>query len=238
MDFVYDLKGNIVFDMDEVLVNIFPVVYAYYVTNAHKFKDFIEPRKLTGEDMDGINNRRHNDIRVTLLKPDYNSLSEDKISQVIKRMRNTKADKELWKTDIYKNLSPTDLGRTLMYETVINDPKIESVTILTFSSNEILNKHKQQFVDRFFKHHKIKMVPVNGFGSGSKVKKSDVMKKLGIKWDVFVDDMPYNIMDFAENFEDIKDRMFFMPKFGYNKLTEEQIKYIADKGAIFNYYST
>jgi hypothetical protein len=236
MDFLYDLRGNLVFDMDEVLVNIFPIVYAYYIKNADKFKDFFEPKKLTEEGMDMINTRSHHDVRVSLLKPEYSSLSDDKIDEVIKRIRATKADKELWSTDIYRNLSTTELGKTLMYNSVIDNPKVESVTILTFSSSDVLNKHKQQFVDRFLKHPKIKMVPVNGFGKNGKVKKSDVMKKLGIDWSVFVDDMPYNIMDFARNFENIKDKMFFMPKFGYNRLTEEQVKFITDRGAVFNYY--
>jgi hypothetical protein len=237
MDFLYDLRGNLVFDMDEVLVNIFPVVYAYYVNNSSKFKDFIEPKKLTAEDMDLINTRKHHDLRATLLKPEFATLPEDKLDEVLRRMRSTNADRELWKTDIYRNLSPSNLGKALMYSSVINKPEIESVTILTFSSGEILNRHKQSFVDRYFSHPKIKMVPVNGFGKNKKIKKSDALKKLGIKWDVFVDDMVYNIMDFAENFESIKDKLLFMPKFGYNQLTDEQLKFISDKGGILNYYN-
>jgi hypothetical protein len=237
MQFLYDLRGNLVFDMDEVLVNIFPIVYAYYVTNASKFKEFISPKKLTEEDMDLINRRQHQDLRMNLLKPEFQSLGESRQLEILRKMRNTKADREFWKSNFYKNLSPTELGRTLMYSSIIDRKEVTSVTILTFSSSEQLNINKQAFVDKYFNHPKIKMVPVNGFGkSGSKIKKSDVMKKLGIDWNVFVDDMPYNIMDFAENFESIKDKLFFMPKFGYNQLSEEQIKYITDKGGIIQYY--
>jgi hypothetical protein len=236
MDFLYDLKGNLVFDMDEVLVNIFPTVYAYYITNQKKFEEYISPRRLTEDDMDGINNRKNSDLRFELLKPEILSLPEQKLKEVLKKIKNSKEDKLYWKSDIYKHLSPTDLGRTLMYTSVIDKDDIKSVTILTYSSSDELNRHKQNFVDRYFKHPKIKMVPVNGFGRDSKIKKSDVMKKTGIDWDVFVDDMPYNIMDFAENYDNIKDKMFLMPKFGYNKLTQEQLDYISNKGAILQYY--
>ncbi len=238
MDFLYDLRGNIIFDMDEILVNIFPTVYAYYVNNTQtKFKEFLQPRKLTEFDMDIINQRRHHDVRIELLRPEFSSLPENKQMEVLKRMRTTKADRDYWKTDIYRNLEPTQLGKMLMYSSVIDRPEIKTVTILTFSSSNELNQNKQAFVNKYFNHSKIKLVPVNGFGkNGSRIKKSDVMKKTGIDWDVFFDDMKYNIMDFAENYQSIKDKIFFMPKFGYNKLSEEEIKYITDRGGVIQYY--
>jgi hypothetical protein len=237
MDFLYDLSGNLVFDMDEVLVNIFPTVYAYYLNHIESFKEFLEPKKLTEMDMDIINQRKDHELRITLLKSQYSELPIEKKMEIVKKIRSTKADREFWKSNIYRNLSPSDLGKQLMYESIINNPKILSVTILTFSSSDELNAHKKAFVDKYFNHPKIKLVPVNGYGKTKGTKKSDVMKKLKINWNVFVDDMVYNIMDFAENFEDIKDKLFFMPKFGYNHLTPEQIKYITDKGGVVSYYA-
>jgi len=233
MNFLDNISGHIVFDMDEILVNIFPTVFMYYKINVDKFKPYLKADSIY--DMDTINQRKEHDIRHHLLKGEYANLPEDQIKAILEKMRSFKADRDLWKSNMYRYIEPSQLGKAIMEHRFIHRPDILSITILTFSSSEKLNEHKQAYVEKYFNNHKIKLVPVNGFGK-KKIKKSDKLKQLKLPWDVFVDDMPYNIEDFVENF-DITGKKLFSPKFGYNKFSDEFLNKIKEKGGTFEYYT-
>jgi hypothetical protein len=232
MDFLDNISGHIVFDMDEILVNIFPTVFMYYKKNADKFKPYLTDHSIY--DMDTINQRKEHDIRHHLLKGEYYNLPEEEITNILEKLRGYKADRELWNSNMYRYIEPTDLGKAIMEHRFIRREDILSITILTFSSSEVLNENKRLYVEKYFNNPKIKLVPVNGFGK-RKIKKSDKLKALKLPWDVFVDDMPYNIKDFVENF-DITGKKLFSPKFGYNKFSEEFLNKIKEKGGTFEYY--
>jgi len=168
-----------------------------------------------------------------MLRPEYASSSQAQKRKIVEDMRSRRKDLEFWENDFYAGLQPTKFGRGVMSPEFIDRDDVKSVTILTFSSSDKLNENKAKFIAKFFNHPKIKMVPVNGFGRNSRVKKSDVMKEIGGNWDVFVDDMLYNIRDFAENFKDIKGKKFFSPDLGYNHMPQELLDIIESKGASY-----
>jgi uncharacterized protein YxeA len=233
MNFLNNIKGHIVFDMDEILVDIFPTVFEFYMNNTDRFQPYM--RSDSPYTKETINQRADHDIRHLLLKDEYRSLSYDQIKEILAEMFNFDGDRDLWSLDMYQGLTPTRLGKAVMDPSFIDREDILSVTILTFSSSETLNDHKRRYKKLYFNHPKITLVPVNGFGR-DKMKKSDMVKKLGMEWDAFIDDMPYNIKDFVENFEDIRGKKLYSPLYGYNKLSDEFIKKIEEKGGTFEYY--
>jgi hypothetical protein len=235
-DLLRSFKGNIVFDMDEVLVDIFPKIFIYIKMNINKYAPYLDDKGLQFTDSDSINKiRLESDIREFLMKDEYKNLPQEEKKEIVKKMRALKVDKDIWTGNLYHRLSPNKMGRAMIDPSFIDRDDILSVTILTFSSSKKLNENKAHFVKTHFNHPKIRMVPVNGFGS-RKVRKSDQFKKLKIGWDVFVDDMPYNIEDFADNFKDISGKRLVSPKFSYNEIQKELIDRIHSKGATFEYY--
>jgi hypothetical protein len=233
-DILDELSGDVVFDMDEVLVDIFPTVFMHFQKNIEKYEPYLVRDGVF--DIDTINRRRDHDIRVHLMKGEYHSLPRDQRRLVVEKLRAKKVDREYWKSDMYANLSPTGLGRAVMDGRFISGPRIRSVTILTFSSSEALNEHKRRFVEKYFNHPKIKLVPVMFGTKAKRSTKSDKLKRLKLNWDVFVDDMEYNIRDFAEGFEDIRGKRLISPDFGYNHPSEELLRLIAEKGATYERY--
>lgn len=226
-DVLDEMSGDVVFDMDEVLVDIFPTVFMHFQRNIEKYEPYLTRDNVF--DIDTINRRKDHDLRVHLMKGDYHRLPHDQRRDIVERIRAKKIDRDYWKSDMYANLSPTGMGRAIMEPKFISGTRIRSVTILTFSSSEKLNEHKRRFVEKHFNHPKIKLVPVNGFGK-NRIRKSDKMKKLKLNWDHFVDDMEYNIRDFAENFPDLTGKVLYSPDMGYNQPSEELIKLIESKG--------
>jgi hypothetical protein len=226
-DVLDEMSGDVVFDMDEVLVDIFPTVFMHFQRNIDKYEPYLLKDGVF--DVDTINRRRENDLRVHLMKGEYLNLPSEQRREIVERIRAKKVDRDYWRSDMYTNLSPTGMGRGIMESRFISGPRIRSVTILTFSSSEKLNEHKRRFVEKYFKHPKIKLVPVNGFGK-NRISKSDKMKKLKLGWDSFVDDMEYNIRDFAESFPDLTGKRLYSPDMGYNQPSEELIKLIESKG--------
>lgn len=227
------LRGDVVFDMDEVLVDIFPRVFEHIHDNRDRYMPYIDPdlRGLTRSDARSINKiREHHDLRVFLMADQFRSMPAESIHDIVEDMRMMPADREMWEGNIYAGLTPTSLGRMAMEDSFIDRDDIASVTILTFSSGEKLNEAKARFVRMYFDHPKIRLIPVMGFGA-RRVRKSDAAKDMGIHWDAFVDDMVYNIEDFAENFGNIYGRRFFMPDFSYNSVPEELLRKIESRGA-------
>jgi hypothetical protein len=233
-DMLDTLSGDVVFDMDEVLVDIFPTVFMHFQTRLDSYAPYLVKDNVF--DFDTINRRKDHDLRVHLMKGEYYNLPKDQRRLVVDKIRAKKVDMEYWKSDMYANLHPTGLGKAVMEGRFISGPRIRSVTILTFSSSEKLNEHKMRFVEKYLNHPKIKLVPVMFGTRGKRSTKSDKLKNLGLNWDVLVDDMEYNIRDFAESFEDIRGKRLISPDFGYNQPSEELLRLIAEKGATYERY--
>jgi len=233
-DVLDQLSGDVVFDMDEVLVDIFPKVFMHFQRNIEKYEPYLTKDNVF--DVDTINRRKEHDLRVHLMKGEYYNLPREKRDEVVQTIRAKKVDRDYWKSDMYVNLSPTGLGRGVMDHRFIGREDVRSVTILTFSSSEKLNEHKRAFLAKYFNHRKIKMVPVMLATPKRKSTKSGMMKKLKLNWDCFVDDMEYNIRDFAESFPDLTGKRLFSPNMGYNEPSEELLKTMESKGGRYHRY--
>jgi hypothetical protein len=238
MDFLNKISGTIVFDMDEVLVDIMPKFFDYVLSSINDYAPFLDSRELQFSNSKDINFiREESDIREFLFKKEYRDLSFDEKRKIIKSIRNLEVDKKFWKSNFYFGLHTTDLGNKIMESSFIEREDIKQIVILTFSTGKELTLNKKKYVDKHLNHKKIKLIPVSGFGN-EKAKKSDFLKKNKISWDVFVDDMIFNIKDFVENFSDINGKKFFMPEFSYNKIDEKLMEEIKLKGASLEYYKT
>jgi len=233
-DILDELSGDVVFDMDEVLVDIFPTVFMHFQRSIEKYEPYLAKDNVF--DIDTINRRKDHDLRVHLMKGEYHSLPDDQRRLIVDRIRAKKVDRDYWKSDMYTHLHPTALGRAVMEGRFLSGPRVRSVTILTFTSSEVLNEHKKRFVEKYLNHHKIKLVPVMFSTRSKRSTKSDKLKKLKLNWDVLVDDMEYNIRDFAESFADIRGKRLISPDFGYNHPSEDLLKLIAEKGATYERY--
>ena len=233
-DVLDELSGDVVFDMDEVLVDIFPTVFMHLQRNIERYEPYLTKDNVF--DVETINRRKDHDLRVHLMKGEYHGLPHDQRSEIVDAIRAKKVDRDYWKSDMYANLSPTGLGRGVMERRFIGREDVRSVTILTFTSSEKLNEHKTKFVEKYFNHPKIRLVPVMFSTRSKRSTKSGRMKKLKLNWDCFVDDMEYNIRDFAESFPDLNGKRLYSPDMGYNQPSEELIKLIESKGGKYERY--
>jgi hypothetical protein len=234
MDVLEMLTGDVVFDMDEVLVDIFPTVFMHFQRNIEKYEPYLTRDNVF--DVDSINRRKDHDIRVHFMRGEYYNLPKEERKLIVEKIRAKKVDRDYWKSDMYTFLQPTALGKGVMDHRFIGRQDIKSVTILTFSSSDKLNEYKAKFIEKFLNHRKIKMVPVMFGTVKQRSKKSDKLKKLKLNWDVLVDDMEYNIRDFAENFPDLKGKKLISPNMGYNEPSQELLDLIASKGGEYLRY--
>jgi hypothetical protein len=217
--------GNIVFDMDEILFNITPYIYKKIRLNWERFFPYLKNLgPLTDEQ---ILSREHFYITDWLLKDkirereEYARIVWDEIKDLV------------FNENLYNNVQPTKLCReTLLNPEFLENPAIKSCIILTRSldSHPGMLYAKQELIEKFFKHPKIKLVVV-----GTEEKKSDALKTLGIDWSLILDDEIRNIQDYAENF-DLERREFLIPEMGYNKIPPHIELLIKEKGGSINYY--
>ena len=221
--------GNLVFDMDEVLFNISPYMYKKVRLNWHEFFPYL--RNLGPlPDKDILN--RPNFLMTDWLLKDRLNIHEELYSAMKKVVDNVVYDL-CFTEDMYDHIPPTPLAReTLMNKKFMENPSIKSVTILTRypTQHPEMLEAKKKIISKYFNHHKIHLLPLT---SGQK--KSDVLKKAGINWSLFIDDEIRNIKDLAENF-DLNRREFMIPKMGYNTMPPELKVLIQEKGGTVSFY--
>jgi hypothetical protein len=220
---VSSVSGIYVFDMDEVLVDISPSMYSFIRQNWREYSFWLEDRgPLTPKQ---IFERDNFYLNCWLLN------DKTRKSERQQKILNQKLISEFFQTDIYKDLSPTAFAqKTLMNKVFMDHVRVEKVYILTRSMTDEMTKSKQAFIKKWFNHPKIELLIVE-----PKEKKSDVLKKHKINWNLFVDDELTNIADFVKAF-DIKGKEFLIPSTGYNKLSLILDVVIREKGGIITYF--
>jgi len=222
------LSGTFIIDMDEVLVDISPAQYNKIRANWRKYSRFFNDLgPLTDQ---GVFNRPIYKISEWLLKDEYKNLEEDELKQT-KKFIYSLITGDFFSTDLYSRLAPTDFARkTIMKRAFMEHVRVKKVYILTRYVDDVMLESKKKFINKYFNHSKIEIIPVP-----LAEKKSDYIKKLGISWNVFIDDEITNITDFAENLN-IEGKEFIIPKKGYNEMPDLLDILIREKGAVCNYY--
>jgi hypothetical protein len=225
---ISQISGNFIFDMDEVLVDISPSFYRSIRFNWRKYNRWFND--LGPKDKKEIINRPVFEIDQWLLKDSIKKLSQDKkelITNDIKKL----IFGDFFSQDIYYFLEPTEFARkTIMNKSFIEHARVNKIYILTRCVGTLMVKYKKNFVKKWFNHPKVELIIVD-----IDEKKSDVIKKLSINWNLFVDDEIRNIADFAENFN-IEGKEFLIPATGYNKMPLALDILIKEKGGVYNYY--
>jgi len=221
------VSGNFVFDMDEVLVDISPMNYNYIRMNWRKYSLwFKDLGPMTAEQ---VLSRPEFYVDLWLLKDSINESPErDSTISFIKK----NIFKDFFSQDIYSKLEPTEFARkTIMNKSFIEHNRVNKVYILTRVVNDEMIAFKKKFVKKWFDHPKVELIIVN-----LNEKKSDVLKRNNVNWNIFVDDELKNIIDFVEAY-DIKGKEFLIPKTGYNKMPLALDLIIKEKGGVCNYFS-
>jgi hypothetical protein len=223
MENINKISGNFVFDMDEVLVDISALQYSFIRNNWSFFSQYLKDLgPLTKENI--------------LARPDFyidNWLIKDEFKEdkaVREKVKNFLI-KEFFNTNFYKMLRPTNFAaKTIMNKPFIEHTRVKKVYILTRTLSDEMSRNKDEFVKRYFNHPKVEMILVK-----SSEKKSDVLKRHNISWNLFVDDEIKNIIDFVSNL-DIKGKEFLIPKTGYNKIPLALDIVIKEKGGMYSYF--
>lgn len=225
MEKIDNISGNFVFDMDEVLVELSPLQYTFIRNNWTFLSQYF--RDLGPLTYEQVMERPLFYMDKWLMKDEYNGDQHSKVRNMIRSY----IIKNFFNTDFYSLLNPTKFAqRTLMNKTFIEHSRVKKVYILTKTLSETMNKNKEKFIKKWFNHPKIELVIVN-----PREKKSEVMKRLGVSWSIFVDDDLRNILDFTENM-DISGKEFLIPKTGYNKMPLALDLLIKEKGGSYSYY--
>jgi hypothetical protein len=222
------MPGVYIFDMDEVLVDISPDNYRAIRFNWRRyhrwFKDF---GPLNDKE---IIMRPQFQIDEWMIKEEFNKLPEAELVNLKKKVKAIMFG-DFFAKNIYAYLEPTEFAKnTLMNRSFIDHDRVEKVYILTRYTDKKLEENKKQFVKKWFNHPKIEFI-----GVAYTEKKSEVFKRLGVNWNVLIDDELKNIADFAENF-DIKGKEFIIPQTGYNEMPLGLDLLIKEKGGVYSYF--
>jgi len=217
------LSGTFVIDMDEVLVNLSSPQYNAIRANWRKYSRFFNDYGLLSEKQ--VLNRPTYKLSDWMIKEKYDT---PKIREYIYSL----LAGDFFSTDCYANLKPTEFARkTIMKRAFIEHVRVKKVYILTRYVDDVMLESKKKFIKRYFNHSKIEVI-----GVPLHEKKTDYIKKLGISWDIYIDDEIKNITDFVENL-DIEGKEFLIPKMGYNEMPPLLDILIREKGAACNYYN-
>jgi hypothetical protein len=222
-----NISGNFVFDMDEVLVDISPTQYNDIRMNWIRFSPWFKdlgsktPKEVMGRPVFYMDE--------WLMKDEINSSpSEKKKATAVVREMFFRA---FFSKDIYSRLKPTKFAeKTIMNKTFMEHKRVNRVYILTRCTGPEMVEYKNKFVKKWFNHPKVEMITVK-----LDEKKSEVLKRHGVNWNLFVDDEIKNIIDFSENF-DLKGKEFLIPKTGYNSMPLILDILIKEKGGVYNYF--
>ncbi|QQO92502.1 hypothetical protein CPT_Machias_115 [Staphylococcus phage Machias] len=222
--------GHIVADCDEVLVNISPKIvqlmhedYEYYNQFFRLSEDFDYNKHY-----DVILSRPEYYIDQWLVRKDvYNNFSEKEVNEARERLQN----EIIFKKDLYDELQPTNLGRSLSY--TINTPLMNKLTIVTKTSDNNL-KSKEKFLKTLFRGS---MDKVDIFYLEPDEKKSDVINSLGYVTRIYEDEVS-NISDIIKNCQNVTQTGIDIPSLGYNQdIDEGTILKAKEKKIDLNYFS-
>ncbi len=221
------ISGNFVFDMDEVLVDISPLQYSHMRMNWRKYGPWLRDLgPLTDKEVLARPSFYINDW---LLKEE---LSGDKAKKAeAMEMVRKMLFADFFSQDIYSQVKPNSFARkTIMNRSFMDHSRVSKVYILTRCTGPEMEENKKRFVAKYFNHPKVVFLCVK-FDE----KKSDVLKRNGVSWSLFVDDELKNIIDFVENY-DIASKEFMVPRTGYNKMPLVLDLLIKEKGASYTYF--
>jgi len=221
--------GIIVFDLDDVLVDFSIEMYNNIRLNWRKYsRYFINKGILKNKE---LMERNVYNINEWLIKPQYKELTSGQYSALQLKIFGS-LTKDFFGTDIYKNMVPNDFAkRTIMNPIYIESNIIKKVYILSRSITKEQMESKKAFVEKYFKSPKVEFIDVRSLD-----KKGEVIKKLGINFDLFVDDELPNIRNVAEVFDSLEGKEFLIPIYGYNKMQPDIQSLIEEKGGITIYY--
>jgi len=227
---IANVAGNFVFDMDEVLVDISPIMYSTIRFHWRKYsKWFKDLGPLTPKE---VHNRNLFLIDEWLLKEEIKALPEAELKELRKKIfKNLLFD--FFNTDFYSYLKPTEFAkRTIMNPLFMDNMRVNKVYILTryIPAAKNMVGFKKAFLEKWFNHPKVENIFIP---SGKK--KSDALKENNVVWNLFADDELKNIIDFIQN-TDINGKEFLIPKFGYNKIDPLTDLVIKEKGGAYSYY--
>jgi hypothetical protein len=222
-----NISGNFVFDMDEVLVDISPLQYKYIRYNWRKYNAWFRDLGTLSEKE--VLDRPLFYMNEWLLKDEI--LKSDEKNKVIAFIRKMLFD-DFFSQDIYSKVKPTKFAeKTIMNKSFMDHKRVNKVYILSRCTGPEMEVFKKKFVAKHFSHPKVEFLCVK-----INEKKSDVLKKHDVSWNLFVDDEISNIIDFVENY-DIKGKEFLIPKTGYNKMPLVLDILIKEKGATYSYFN-
>lgn len=226
-----NFAGNIVMDMDDVIVNISPSIYECIRCNWKKYRKYLEDLgPLTRQE---IFKRKQFDMFDWLVKEKYDDDIGEKKDEAKKQvMKWLKQD--FFNTDYYSSLYPTELAiKTLMNKTFMSSNRIQKVFILTryFEDCPEMLESKKKFIERYFKNEKVVFIPIKSFEI-----KANVLKNKGITWQLLIDDEPTNILDFIMYYPE-KGHEYLVPEYGYSKLGATVENIIIAQGGSINYYN-
>ena len=220
-------KGNVVFELDDVLIERSPAIYRLIRYNWSRFNRwFIDFGSLTAED---VYNRKFDNFYEWLLKPVFRNLSLDTFTQVIVEIEKIFSDRVV--NQIYCNTNITEFARrTLMNETYINSPTIENVFILSSYSTDVEREQKEDLIKTYFKHYKITPVLYN-INDGP-IKAITDMK---LSWELFVTTSPDLIKILSELSENNR-KEFLLPKYPYIDIPNTTRALVEFSGGSINMY--
>lgn len=220
-------KGNVVFELDDVLIERSPAIYRLIRYNWSRFNRwFIDFGSLTSED---VYNRKFDNFYEWLLKPVLRNLSLEKFTQVIVEIE--KIFIERVSNNIYSNTNITEFARrTIMNETYINSPTIDNVFILSSYSNDIEKTQKEDIIKTYFNHYKI--VPILYDIRENVV---DVITKKKMSWELFVTISPDLIKALAETSENNR-KEFLLPEYPYLEIPNTTRALVEFSGGSINMY--
>lgn len=225
-----NIKGNFLFDMDEVLVDISPMMYSTIRMHWRKYsKWFRDLGPLTKEE---IHARDMFYVDDWLMKDEIKNLPEAEYKKIKQHVFRELVN-DFFNFDIYGALEPTAFARgTIMNPAFMDSDRVNKVFVLTryITLAKNMPESKRKFVKEWFNHPKVQLVLVP-----SAKKKSKAIKELGVEWNILVDDELKNIRDFIENM-DIEGKEFLVPSLGYNQLDPLTDIVIKEKGASISYF--
>lgn len=218
------------FDLDDVLVDFSEIMYQHIRLNWREYsRYFYDPGDLT---LKKLMDRPVYNLNEWLIKKDYVEYTSEQYSALQLKIF-SKFIKKFFSTDMYKTANPTEFARkTIMNPIYVESSTVDKIYILSRNITDTQDESKKKFVEKFFSHPKVQYISVR-----ASEKKGETLKRLGIDFDLLVDDEIPNIRNIAEVFPRLDKKEFLIPEYGYNKMPAELQLLIESKGGIITYYN-
>ena len=189
---------------------------------------FYDPGDLTNEE---LMNRKVYSLNEWLIDKKYMDYTSEQYSALQVRIFSELIN-SFFTTDMYRDAVPTEFAkRTIMNPVYMESNTIDRVYILSRNVTDAQSESKEKFIKKYFSSPKVQYIPVTRKGS-----KGETLRKLGIDFNLFVDDEIPNIRNIMENFQQLEKKEFLIPQYGYNKMPPELRILIEEKGGIITYY--